>query len=444
MFNTNPKDALPPMRAGDRESRSGGEQYCLSPLPLPTDSGHAVDVAHIDVRHDDVTMDIRQGASPDSMMTAGHVLSGLMLFMNGLGLLLFVIAVAKNSFYEMAFIGWGGGLYTGFLFVFILSVVWMNTLLKRTPPIRLNRQRREVAFVVNSPSRFWIPAPQNLWLVSAFGAIAMGSGLMVVVELGDWLRGAKDLFPLTVFFIHTSSMAFLFVYPAIYDVLCRLFKRERRTVLVPWEDVVAVCGFNPSLGPGAVTGFGWNFALLPPDPERPGYTLPGAGIMVGVGGLPGALAQWEYIRRFMEEGADAITPSAREWGVEWYNAYVAREKAECERTNDPARWRRFRRKRLWEHARFAHWYTEYRTKHILPKAVPSDWLAEWSKPLPESQWAKPSAALNDLSEHLRAAYQRGEEFVEMGDIEKRFGVAVPKTTPASYPTLPFRENARPA
>ncbi|MDN7131572.1 hypothetical protein JNO04_04290 [Halomonas sp. MC140] len=440
MFNTNPKDALPPMLAGERESRAGGEQYCLSPLPLPADSEHAVDIAHIDVRHDDVTMDIRQGASPDTMMTAGHTLSVGAVFMNGFGLLLLMIAVAKNSLYDMVFIGWGG-LYAGFLFVFILSIVWMNTLLKRIPPIRLNRQRREVAFVVDPPGRFWLPAPQNLWLVSIFGAIAMGSGLIVVVELGDWLRGAEDLFPLSVFVIHTSSMAFLFVYSAIYDALCRLFKRERRTVLVPWEDVVAVCGFNPNLGPGAVTGFGWNFALLPPDPERPGYTLPGAGIMVGVGGLPGALAQWEYIHRFMEEGDDTISPAAKEWGVEWYNAYVAREKAECERTNDMARWRRFRRKRLWEHARFAHWYTDYRMKHILPKAVPKDWLEEWSKPLPESQWAKPSTAVKELSEHLHAAYQRGEKFIEMGDIEKRFKLVVPPATGKGYPSFPFRVHA---
>ncbi|PCF94513.1 hypothetical protein CPA45_16710, partial [Vreelandella nigrificans] len=73
---------------------------------------------------------------------------------------------------------------------------------------------------------------------------------------------------------------------------------------------------------------------------------------------------------------------------------------------------------------------------------PSDWLAEWSKPLPESQWAKPSAAVNELSEHLRAAYQRGEKFIEMGDIEKRFGVAVPTASQQAYPTFPFRANAR--
>ncbi|CAD5273290.1 conserved membrane hypothetical protein [Halomonas sp. 59] len=335
----------------------------------------------------------------------------------------------------------GGGLYFVFLYIFILGIIWINTLLKRIPPIRLNRQRREVAFVVEPPGRFWLPAPQNLWLMSTAGLAAAAAGFMGVIEVGEWLRGARESFPVGLTLLHIGALAFFFVYPPVYDALCRLFKRERRTVLVPWEDVAAMCAFNPGLGPGAITGFVWSFALVPPDPQRPGYTLPGAGIIVSVGGLPGALAQWEYIRRFMEEGAEAITPSAKEWGVEWYNAYVAREKAECERTNDPARWRRFRRKRLWEHARFAHWYTEYRMKHILPKAVPSDWLAEWSKPLPESQWVKPSAAVNELSKHLRAAYQRGEKFIEMGDIEKRFRVAVPAASQQAYPSFPFRRGS---
>jgi len=439
MIKTNPKEALPPMRAGERERRAGGEQYCLSPLPLPTESEHGVDVANIDVRHDDVSMDIRLGTNPESVMNAGNIASIAFVGMFVFFLVLWAGLGGAFPGFHLVVI-WGGGLYAGLLFPFILGIVWLDTVLKRIPPVRLNRQRREVAFVVDPPGRFWLPAPQSIWLVAIIGAIAMGSGLIMVVELGEWFRGAEEIFPLTAFLVHTTSMASLFIYPIIYDTLCRLCKRERRTVLVPWEDVVAVCGFNPSLGPGAITGFGWNFALLPPDPERPGYTLPGAGIVVGVGGLPGALAQWEYIRRFMEEGPEAITPSAREWGLEWYDAYVAREKAECERTNDMARWRRFRRKRLWEHARFAHWYTEYRMKHVLPKAVPKDWLAEWSKPLPQEQWAKPSRQLAELSEQLRAAYQRGEKFIEMGDIEKRFGVEVPPSPRTAYRTLPFAAN----
>ncbi|WP_231125593.1 hypothetical protein [Vreelandella piezotolerans] len=421
----------------------GGEQYCLSPLPLPVNSEYAVDVAHIDVRHDEATMDIRQGADPDTMMTAGHMLSVGVVAMMAFFLIVWIGIGGFPPDPQLA-VAWGGGLYFVVLLTFFAGVVAVNLVLKRMPPIRLNRQRREVAFVVEPPGRFWLPAPHNLWMVSIVGIASAIPGGMGIIEIGEWLRGARENFPMGLTLLHIGSMAFLFVYPSIYDLICRLCKRERRTVLVPWEDVVAVCGFNPSLGPGAITGFGWNFALLPPDPERPGYTLPGAGIIVGVGGLPGALAQWEYIRRFMEEGIDATTSAAREWGVEWYDAYVAREKAECERTNDVARWRRFRRKRLWEHARFAHWYTEYRMKHILPKAVPSDWLAEWSKPLPKSQWAKPSQAVNDLSEHLCAAYQRGEKFVEMGDIEKRFGVAAPATAQAPYPSFPFRTKAEQA
>ncbi|WP_249975360.1 hypothetical protein [Vreelandella olivaria] len=111
MFKTTPQEALPPMRAGERESRAGGEQYCLSPLPLPTESEYAVDVAHIDVRHDEVSMDIRQGASPDSLMTAGHMLSVGLVAMTSFGLLLLIMAVIKNTMYGVAFSVWGGAVF---------------------------------------------------------------------------------------------------------------------------------------------------------------------------------------------------------------------------------------------------------------------------------------------------------------------------------------------
>ncbi|MGP9767982.1 hypothetical protein ACT3UM_19885 [Halomonas sp. AOP13-D3-9] len=289
--------------------------------------------------------------------------------------------------------------------------------------------------------RFWLPAPDNLWFMG-LGPIAMSivSGPIAIFNISQWLVGAEETFPLGLVLFHAMAMALLFGYAAIYDLIEHLCKRDRRTILVPWEELVAIAGVSTSLARKEVFNFGWSLTLLIPDPERPGYSLPGAGIIASAEGVQAALAQWEYIRHFMEE-SDAMPPSAKEWGVEWYNAYVAREKAECERTNDPARWRRFRRKRLWEHARFAHWYTEYRTKHTLPKGVPSDWLAEWSKPLPESQWAKPSQAVAELSEHLRAAYQRGEKFIEIDDIAKRFGVAVPAASQQAYPTFPFRRGS---
>ncbi|KHJ50069.1 hypothetical protein PZ78_15145 [Vreelandella venusta] len=122
MFKTTPNKALPPMRAGERESRAGGEQYCLSPLPLPVNSEYAVDVAHIDVRHDEATMDIRQGANPDTMMTAGHMLSVGTMFMSGFSLLLLMIAAVNNSLYDMVLIGWRGSISLFFLRLSLVSL----------------------------------------------------------------------------------------------------------------------------------------------------------------------------------------------------------------------------------------------------------------------------------------------------------------------------------
>ncbi|ABI56197.1 hypothetical protein ACN2MM_04850 [Alkalilimnicola ehrlichii MLHE-1] len=436
-------DTLPPMRAGERESRAGGEQYCLSPLPLPIDSEHGVDVAHIDVRHDEVTMDLRQGATPESLLVTGHIASGLMTFLAGLALVFLLSAVYKGSLpFELVVAG-VGVTYGIALFPFFIGILYPDVILRRIPPIRLHRQRREVAFVVESRGQsIWLPDPTNMWLASTAGTIAMLTGFFAIWDSVEFFRpDVEAAFPLMMLLLHIASLAFLPLYPYFHDFCRKLVGQQRQTVLVPWEDVVALAVFNPNLSAGAVTGFGWNFALMPPDPERPGYTLPGAGIIVGVGGLPGALAQWEYIRRFMEEGPEAITSSAREWGLEWYDAYVAREKAECERTHDKARWRRFRREQWWNHARFAHWYTEYRMKHVLPKAVPKGWLAGWSRPLPRDQWARPSRELTELGEQLRAAYQRGEKFIKMGNIEKRFGVEVEPSPGTAYRTLPFAASA---
>lgn len=144
---------------------------------------------------------------------------------------------------------------------------------------------RQVTTQKNSPITLTVDYSETLLAVSA-------SDFMGLIEIGAWLRGVRESFPFGFMLLHVGGFAFFFVYPPLYDLICPLCKRERRTALVPWEDVVAVCGCNPCLGPGGITGFlGWNFVLLPPAPERPGYTLPGAGIIASVGGLPGALTQ---------------------------------------------------------------------------------------------------------------------------------------------------------
>ena len=165
MLKSNTPKHLSPMRAGDRESRMGGVQYCLSPLPLPTDGEHAWDVAQLDVHHDDVTMDLRQRASPEGLITAGHTLTSGFLFMLFLELLLLFFSTIRGGGHIYTLVVFFFGLYFVFLFVFNPAIPFTNSLLKRTPPIRLNRQRREVAFVVAPSGRFWLPAPENLWFM---------------------------------------------------------------------------------------------------------------------------------------------------------------------------------------------------------------------------------------------------------------------------------------
>ncbi|WP_240488282.1 hypothetical protein [Halomonas sp. ALS9] len=393
----------------------------------------------LDVRYDNVTMDIREGARPDGLIAAGHTLTSGFLWIFCLGLFLLLIVPIDGFGYVETLTLCLAGLYALFLFVFNPAVSFVNTQLKRATPVRFNRQRREVAFVVAPSDRFWLPAPDNLWFMG-LGPIAMSivSGPIAIFNISQWLVGAEETFPLGQVLFHAMAMAILFGYTSVYDHIAYLCKRERRTVLVPWEDLVAIVGVSWSVALKDVSNFGWSLTLLVPDPERPGYSMPGAGIILSADGELEALAQWEYFRCFMEEGPDAITPTARGWGLEWYDDYVAHEKAECKRTNNKARWRRFRRKRMWEHARLANWYTDYRTKHVLPKAIPKDWLAEWSTPLPPLEWARPSPALTELSAVLCAAYRRGETLITMGDIEKRFGVTVPSASQRAYPTFPFR------
>lgn len=133
-------------------------------------------------------------------------------------------------------------------------------------------------------------------------------------------------------------------------------------------------------------------------------------------------------------------PSAREWGVEWYNAYVAREKLNANALTTPPAGGAFGASDLGACSLCS-------LVHRIPyEAYPPQSRAQRLacrvvKTLPESQWAKPSAALNELSEQLRAAYQRGEKFIEMGDIENRFGMVVPAARQQAYPTFPFRRGS---
>ncbi|MDN6319903.1 MAG: hypothetical protein L0J77_09060, partial [Marinobacter sp.] len=69
------------------------------------------------------------------------------------------------------------------------------------------------------------------------------------------------------------------------------------------------------------------------------------------------------------------------------------------------------------HRYLAHVITERRIKSLAVRRLPEE-LKAWSKPLSESQWAKPSEMLRTLNEKLAQAYEGGLRFTHMGPLSQ--------------------------
>ena len=427
---------LPALRVGEHLTEGANELYCLSPRPVPLDLPDIADVARLVLRKGAATLDLMQGGPLNGMLAwGGGVAVWVLLFF----VFLFFFAMGTSllsrgvfSWWE-ALASWGGGFYLAILFCGMTGLVFPDALMTGTPPVRFHRQRREVAFVVQHPGRrVWLPSPRHDLMIGLWFALFASSGGSAIVGINIF----GPYFSLIMLVCHVLVLpGLLFGYRAFYGRCRRRAGWVRETVFVPWEDVVAVATRNVSFTLGGATGLGWNLIILPPDPERPGYSLAGAGISASVGGLPGAMIQWELIRRYMEEGADAVPERADDYSVAWYKGEMARQRER--HASKGKRFWRYRMGRWMELAWFASWYTEYRIEHVLPKAAPKGWLAEWSKPLPENEWARPSRELTELSAQVRAAYQRGETFIELGPIEERFGNRAGDRPRVAYRSVPF-------
>ncbi|MFM9271109.1 hypothetical protein ACJ7V3_12710 [Halomonas elongata] len=328
------------------------------------------------------------------------------------------------------------------ILLFAIGGLWLPDLwIRGTAPVRFHRQRREVAFVVEHPGRrVFLPAPSAHLMYGIWFALFSISGGAALMGLGFLGAEEKFLGPTGITWMAMLHLVVLpamaIGYVALYRGVRRLAGWRKETVFVPWEDVVAVATRNMAVTVGGPAGIGWQLHILPPDPERPGYSLAGAGIEVSVTGLQMALMQWELIRRYMEEGPDAVPERADDYSVAWYKEEMVRQRRRHEREGKPF-WR-YRLGRWMELAYFASWYTEYRVNHVLPKAIPKGWVQAWSQPLPESEWAGASAELTELSRQVEAAYERGETFLDLGPVEERFGQSGAGEAPKpAYRSVPF-------
>ncbi|MBU2707060.1 hypothetical protein KCM76_13780 [Zooshikella marina] len=193
------------------------------------------------------------------------------------------------------------------------------------------------------------------------------------------------------------------------------FNRQRREVawvdekkqlhLVPWESFKAWVSSASTIG-DSVAYRSSLFGMGPPAPDDPHGFL-------GVWRMPcgtelAGIMQWECIRSFMELGPDHIPDvdmTQRDATLHYKKRKKLRRQAE---------WGDWIKQVLadWFLGRF--WAFKYAAlKERLYSVEFSPEAEEWSKPLPEEQWAKPSAELVELEKKWRQRYKRREKFFDM-------------------------------
>ncbi|WP_141322013.1 hypothetical protein, partial [Halomonas halmophila] len=329
------------LRAGEHLTRGANELYSLSPRPVPLgpQAGAGADIGRLIFRRNEATLDLQHNVNRNGMLALGDVTVWVILTF--VVFFLFVaFGVYDGGFSWANALGiWGGGAYYAFLFFCALLVLpdhWM----RGTAPVRFHRQRREVAFVVERPGRkVYLPSPSAHLIYGLWFALFGASGAATVVSIG-YLGSPEGFLDPTGTCL--MAVAHIGMFPALaigYVLFYRWARRKagwrKETVFVPWEDVVAVATRNMAVTVGGPAGIGWELHILPPDPERPGYSLAGAGISANVTSLQMALMQWELIRRYMEEGPEAVPERADDYSVTWYKEEMARQKKRYEQAGKP-------------------------------------------------------------------------------------------------------------
>jgi len=127
---------------------------------------------------------------------------------------------------------------------------------------------------------------------------------------------------------------------------------------------------------------------------------------------------WEMIRSFMEQGADTIgdpQPLTLDGLIEQH----------CQLQNMTRDEFFTPERRFWwilNGTMLGIWRINYETKKMKQNADSFAEVIEWSKPLPESEWVKPSEALQYYNTMLAEnEYTKGATIFSVGDIREKYG-----------------------
>ncbi|NWN92629.1 hypothetical protein HLV39_14120 [Marinobacter adhaerens] len=287
-----------------------------------------------------------------------------------------------------------------------------NKAVKESPPVRFNRQRREVAIprwteVQAFKLPFWSSNAGFMTYLVLIGTIAFA--LVPFVNEYSSIERRNTLVLQGV-----ALLGIEIVVISIYLFIVLRLKKKHDPKLIyeiyPWEKLVAFIETQQNVGPSLMATHTF-LTLAIPREDDPETAL--ASARINVGHETAGLAQWECIRCFMEEGPDACPEPKQDETLAGY-------KAKCRQAREEMSLPSWLWKKVGDwffHRYLAHIITERRIKSLAVRRLPEE-LKAWSKPLPESQWAKPSETLKALNEQLAQAYERGLKFTRMGPLSQ--------------------------
>ena len=403
----------PDWEAGVRRTTQEGRLLALGPAPVATGE-RAADVNAWIRRKTEGWLDLQNG---NLLFGAEFSLMFLSLSLLSIGFLGFGLMFAVgpdhlgNWDWESPLIMLVGNL--------LISLPWGlymhflgNKAVKETPPVRLNRQRREVAMPRWTEGKeyklpFWNESAEGWAYVTVVFTIVAVFAPFMLEDATEEYRNTIVMWALVVLAIELSVIG-------TYLFIALRLKKKHDPKLVyeiyPWEKLVAYIETRQDIGPSLMATH-TVLTLAIPKPDDPESALAAASI--NVGHETSGLAQWECIRQFMENGPEAC-PDPKE------DETLAHYKAKCRQARKEMSLLPWLVKKVgdWFFQRYlAHIITERRIKTLALKNLPEE-LKAWSAPLPKEQWAKPSEALQNLNQQLARAYERGLKFTQMGPVSE--------------------------
>ena len=399
----------PDWEAGVRRTTQEGRLLALGPAPVATGE-RAADVNAWIRRKTEGWLDLQHG---NLLFGAEFALMFLSLFIL---MMLFATAITVDAYLQDGQMTWIPYSVVGGMNM-LITVPWGlymhflgNKAVKETPPVRLNRQRREVAMPRWTEGKeyklpFWNESAEGWAYVTVVFTIVAVFAPFMLEDATEEYRNTIIMWALVVLAIELSVIG-------TYLFIALRLKKKHDPKLVyeiyPWEKLVAYIETRQDIGPGLMATH-TVLTMAIPKPDDPESALAAASI--NVGHETAGLAQWECIRQFMENGPEAC-PDPKE------DETLAHYKAKCHQARKEMSLLHWLVKKLgdWFFQRYlAHIITERRIKTLALKSLPEE-LKAWSAPLPKEQWAKPSEALQGLNQQLTRAYERGLKFTQMGPV----------------------------